>query len=1439
MSVESTVHPVPEVTALRWWQQLRWRLAIYFVLLVAVPMVVMSVFFMQRSITETRNQALAKLELMAELKQQEIDRRLSDASSGLTLLAAGNTRRDHLVRIATDQDPTGQNLRDLDQMFHQALEEYPGYTEVFFYNTQGLVLSGSDTTNVGKVVSRQPYFEASLVGPNLQTPYYEMGTNALTIMVTRPIMDANNTLVGVLAGRFNIDALSQILAERTGLGDTGETYLVSKQSNYLLTASRFEGYELTHAYNSLGIDRALAGENGSGTYKDYRNVTVYGVYRWIPSLQTALLAEQDEAEALQPFTDARNVFIAFTMLAALLAAGIGVFLATRMSEPLTALTQVAARISRGELDARAPAGQIGEVGILAATFNATAAQLQNMVQSLEGSVASRTRDLFLTLEVGQLATQTYLQTELLPRVTNFIREQFGLYYVQVYLLDDAKRYAVLASGTGEVGQELLARSHRLDMHQPAIVTRAAQSERPVLVSDTQLSDIHRPNPLLPHTRSEVAIPLIVGDEVLGVLDMQAQEAETFREDNLPVFEAMASQIASALRSAQAYSETQVAVQRAIEVNRRLTSASWISYLGRVGQGGQVGYEYDLQEVHPIEEPLPDVAEQPGNGHSRHVRRSVVLGEQPIGALVVGEDNDREWTREELDLIEDVADRVAQAVEQFRAFDETAAALGDMEEQAKRLAELNRMASEMSAAHDMTTVYRIVATRTNNILRSDRSSIALLLPESDTFELFGLDGERGSIPLGTRLPLEGTWVGHIAGSGLPGLLGDMRGVDYPETRQLSEQGLLSSMNVPLMAGDEVIGTLNVASTRLNAFRNNDLNMLNQIGSLLVSHMQNQRLMELTERRAAELQTVAEVGTAAAASLNPAELLANVANQTKERFGLYHVHIYLLDDTGQDLLLSAGAGEVGRQMVKAGHHIPLTREASLVARAARSRHAVVVNDVTAAADFLPNPLLPRTASEMAVPLIVGERVIGVLDVQSDIRGRFSDQDIAVQTTLASQIAVSVENARLFTESIAAEESIRKRATELQTVAEVGTEAASSLDPNQLLTNVTNLTKERFGLYHAHIYLLDEAGRTLRLAAGAGQVGEQMAGAGHRIPLTRETSIVANAARSGETLVVNDVTQVPFFLPNPMLPRTRSEMAIPLIIGDRVTGVLDVQSDIIDRFTDEDKAVMGILASQIAVSVDNARLFADQVQVTERLREVDRLKSEFLASMSHELRTPLNSIIGYAEVLLDGIDGDLTDDMEEDVGAIHGSGKHLLNLINDILDLAKIEAGQMDLVPEPIELRPVIDDAVNTVRVLVKDKPVQFVIEAEDNLPQVNADALRLRQVINNLLTNATKFTEKGDITLGVRRSADDPTMVLISVSDTGIGITPEKLPVIFDRFRQVDQSHTRRAGGTGLGLAITRQLVEMHGGDIWVESDPGHGSTFFFTLPIVVEPAAAEA
>ncbi len=293
------------------------------------------------------------------------------------------------------------------------------------------------------------------------------------------------------------------------------------------------------------------------------------------------------------------------------------------------------------------------------------------------------------------------------------------------------------------------------------------------------------------------------------------------------------------------------------------------------------------------------------------------------------------------------------------------------------------------------------------------------------------------------------------------------------------------------------------------------------------------------------------------------------------------------------------------------------------------------------------------------------------------------------------------RDLTERKQAEGLIAQRATQLEAVATVSTTASTVLDPDKLLQAVVDLTKERFNLYHTHIYLADDAWNTLLLAAGAGEVGRQMVEAGHAIEMGAEKSLVARALRERNSIIVNDVQSEAGFLPNPMLPETRAEMAVPMIVGDKVIGVFDVQSDAVGHFTDADANIYTTLASQVAVALQNARLYVEQAATVTQLRELDRLKSSFLANMSHELRTPLNSILGFADVMLEELDGPLTENMQNDLGLIYKNGQHLLHLINDVLDMAKIESGKMNLNIEKFNMQETIEEVTSITSTLANEK------------------------------------------------------------------------------------------------------------------------------------------
>ena len=279
------------------------------------------------------------------------------------------------------------------------------------------------------------------------------------------------------------------------------------------------------------------------------------------------------------------------------------------------------------------------------------------------------------------------------------------------------------------------------------------------------------------------------------------------------------------------------------------------------------------------------------------------------------------------------------------------------------------------------------------------------------------------------------------------------------------------------------------------------------------------------------------------------------------------------------------------------------------------------------------------------------------------------------------------------------------------------------------------------------------------------------------------------------------------------------MPLRIGSRIVGVIDIQSTQTYAFTQDDISVLQSLADQVAVAIDNARSYELSQQLIKDLREVDQLKSQFLANMSHELRTPLNSIIGFSRVILKGIDGPVSDMQQQDLTAIYNSGQHLLGLINDILDLARIEAGKMELNFEEVHLSEMITSVMSTAKGLVKEKPIQLLQRIPADMPAVRGDTMRVRQVLLNLISNASKFTDEGSITVEalVQKGPTGKMEALINVIDTGPGISIEDQKKLFQAFSQVDGSATRKSGGSGLGLSICANLVQLHGGRIGVHSE----------------------
>ncbi len=412
----------------------------------------------------------------------------------------------------------------------------------------------------------------------------------------------------------------------------------------------------------------------------------------------------------------------------------------------------------------------------------------------------------------------------------------------------------------------------------------------------------------------------------------------------------------------------------------------------------------------------------------------------------------------------------------------------------------------------------------------------------------------------------------------------------------------------------------------------------------------------------------------------------------------------------------------------------------------------------------------------------------------------------------------------------EETRRQLKELSVshTAAIATARSATLD--QALQEIAQSTYDLFNAANVMVLLMDPASDDLLVRASVGLPEDALV----MRRIKRGNGIIGRVAQTGQPALVPDVHRDRCC--TCVDARTRSEICVPLGGEDRFIGVISVASERLNAFSESDLQWLITLGHNLGAIIDNIRLLEEVRAAHERLKELDRLKSQFLASMSHELRTPLNAIIGFSELLIDGVSGELNAMQRGHVQHIYASSQHLLALIGDVLDLSKLQAGRMTLDRHIVEL-PELTSAIKTIILpVMQRKRQQFDIVFTPDLPPVYADPLRLKQVLLNLLSNASKFTsERGKISLSITRQESD--RLLFSICDNGLGIPAAQQAAIFEEFQQA--SHSLQQGGTGLGLAITRRLVELHGGTIWVESagQPGLGSTFCFTLP-VQSPAALD-
>jgi signal transduction histidine kinase len=469
-------------------------------------------------------------------------------------------------------------------------------------------------------------------------------------------------------------------------------------------------------------------------------------------------------------------------------------------------------------------------------------------------------------------------------------------------------------------------------------------------------------------------------------------------------------------------------------------------------------------------------------------------------------------------------------------------------------------------------------------------------------------------------------------------------------------------------------------------------------------------------------------------------------------------------------------------------------------------------------------------LGIPLLREGVPIGVVALTRSEPQPFTEKQIDLLVTFADQAVIAIENVRLFDEVQARTEELSQSVEELRALGEVSQAINSTLDVETVLTTIVAKAVQLSGTEAGTIYTFDELRQEFRLRATHGMDEKVIAAIRDRRIGIGETAIGKAAAERSPIQIADTLKEASFVLDIIVQAGFRALLTVPLLRSDQIIGALIVRRREPGEFPEHTVKLLQTFADQSVLTIQNARLFREIEEKSRQLEEASQHKSQFLANMSHELRTPLNAILGYTELMADGAYGEPSEKMLGILKRLEANGKHLLGLINDVLDLSKIEAGQLELELSDYCVQDIAQTVRSTLEPLAADKKLAFKLELAPGLPPGHGDGRRLTQVLINLVGNAIKFTDAGEV--AIKAEANNGSFH-VSVRDTGPGISSADQARLFQEFQQADNAITRKKGGTGLGLAISKRIIEMHGGRIWVESQPGQGSTFTFTLPVIVE------
>ena len=838
----------------------------------------------------------------------------------------------------------------------------------------------------------------------------------------------------------------------------------------------------------------------------------------------------------------------------------------------------------------------------------------------------------------------------------------------------------------------------------------------------------------------------------------------------------------------------------------------------------------IPDVQAEAERFPDSVQARNRGGIRTFLVTPLLREGiAIGVVNIRRTQVKPFTDKQVALLETFASQAVIAIENVRLFKE----LGE------RNAELREALEHQTATSEVLGIISRSPTDVQPVLDAIVESAA---------RVCGIDD------VGLRLQEGNSMISRAHIGPIPVPTGREMSIDEPRFQWIREHGTLhipdtraqrdnfptlgtvtgarTFLLVPLRQHGRFIGSLNARRIEVRPFTEKQIKLLETFADQAVIAIENVRLFqELKESLEQQTATSEILGVIASSPTDIQPVLDTVAETAARLCDAKDALIFRIDGEFTQRVARygpmPGARESGRRTIT--HVTP-------VGRAIIDRQTIHVHDLPAEIDteFPDAEIVHEVAGTRTVvvtPLLREENAIGAIAVRRAEVRPFSDKQIKLLETFAAQAVIAIENVRLFQELEARTRDLARSVGELKALGEVGQAVSSTVDLQTVLSTIVRHAVQLSGTDCGIIYEYDEPTQEFHLRASY-QMEEELVNTYRATPLRLGQGATGRAAETKIPTQIADLRQEQEFATRgmrPILSRLgyQSLLAVPLLLEQKIMGALTIYRRQTATFAPEVVNLLQTFATQSVLAIQNARLFREIEDKSRQIEAANRHKSEFLANMSHELRTPLNAIIGFSEVLQEKLFGDLNEKQAEYTDDILTSGQHLLSLINEILDLSKVEAGRMELELSSFDLPLAIDNARTFVRERAVKHGITLDIDVDDRLGEYVGDERKIKQILLNLLSNAVKFTpEGGRISIIANKTENGAE---ISVSDTGIGIPPAEQPTIFEEFRQVGGDYAHKKEGTGLGLTLAKKFVELHGGKIWVESEIGKGSTFSFTLP----------